>query len=167
MSPKSVKMPSRSKKKQITIHVYDEARKTQKDFHCGLQELLSGMKYFRGYLSDVQNEEVEMSVHCDVKVFEWLLLYIQMETLVDECVTFIAKSINDVTRLPIDLSCLADPLLVKLARATTEDSLETVRKIPQVGGDTAEDAMASSQNSSARQLLVSKMYRLKLEEMLQ
>jgi len=62
---------------RITIHVFDEARNMQQDFTCGLPELLKGMRYFQDYLSGIHNEEVEMSVHCDVVVFEWLLNYVR------------------------------------------------------------------------------------------
>lgn len=35
------------------------------------------MKYFQKYISDsVSSHEIDISVHCDIKIFEWLLKYI-------------------------------------------------------------------------------------------
>ena len=35
------------------------------------------MKYFEKYLLDVTSvDDIDISVHCDVKIFEWLLKYI-------------------------------------------------------------------------------------------
>ena len=40
------------------------------------------MKYFAEYLStDAQRwEEVDISVHCDVQIFEWLMKYVKRST---------------------------------------------------------------------------------------
>ena len=41
------------------------------------------MKYFAEYLStDAQRwEEVDISVHCDVQIFEWLMRYVKRGTI--------------------------------------------------------------------------------------
>eukprot|EP00241_Pyramimonas_parkeae_P003389 CAMPEP_0114227344 /NCGR_PEP_ID=MMETSP0058-20121206/1739_1 /TAXON_ID=36894 /ORGANISM="Pyramimonas parkeae, CCMP726" /LENGTH=716 /DNA_ID=CAMNT_0001338177 /DNA_START=451 /DNA_END=2598 /DNA_ORIENTATION=+ len=178
---------------RITIHVFDEARNMQQDFTCGLPELLKGMRYFQDYLSGIHNEEVEMSVHCDVVVFEWLLNYVEgkkqtrldvancvpilissdflkMDALIDDCVRFVASNLKDVAAMPIDLSCLAEPLLVKLAAECQEDALEAVRAyqdVEDLGGGGSDRDDRSKANSNARQMLVSKLYRLKLERLIQ
>lgn len=68
------------------------------------------MKYFEQYLQDAQSiEDIDISVHCDIKIFEWLMKYLKdneepaldlknvisilissdflgMQKLVDECI---------------------------------------------------------------------------------
>ena len=79
------------------------------------------MAYFKQYLSCdelEEEEEVDISVHCDILVFEWLIQYIsspkkptleihnvvsilisshflQMLSLVDECILFMSKCLNE------------------------------------------------------------------------
>jgi hypothetical protein len=61
----------------IMIHVCDEARGVNRDFPCSRATLLQEMKYFRAYLTSPPGEEVDISVHCDVHIFEWLVKYIE------------------------------------------------------------------------------------------
>lgn len=51
----------------------------KKDFQCARDLLVQEMKYFAEYLStDAQRwEEVDISVHCDVQIFEWLMQYVK------------------------------------------------------------------------------------------
>lgn len=38
------------------------------------------MKYFESALKNMQDgDDFDISVHCDVQIFEWLLLYIEFE----------------------------------------------------------------------------------------
>jgi hypothetical protein len=61
----------------IIIHVCDEGRKIERDFHCKRKILLSEMKYFCSYLSgSTAVEDIDISVHCDVFIFDWLMKYI-------------------------------------------------------------------------------------------
>jgi len=56
--------------------VYDENRNTNKDFKCVRHVLKKYMKYFEKYLNEkTVNEDIDISVHCDIKIFEWLLNY--------------------------------------------------------------------------------------------
>ena len=79
----------------MTIHVFDEPRKCEpknycrrklpvlhpslvavkRDFCCPRDVLVQEMGYFSDYLlSDAQSsDEVDISVHCDIPVFEWLM----------------------------------------------------------------------------------------------
>lgn len=50
-----------------------------------------------------------------------------MDPLIEKCVVYIAEHLPEVTALPVDLSCLAEPLLLGMAAHCTEDSLEAVR----------------------------------------
>ncbi len=50
-----------------------------KDFQCPRHILTKEMRYFDDYLSSSSTgsnwEEVDISVHCDVSVFHWLMSY--------------------------------------------------------------------------------------------
>ncbi len=62
------------------IHVNDEKRKKQKDFRCQFGILLKYMKYFESALKSMnEGDDFDISVHCDIKIFEWLLLYIEFK----------------------------------------------------------------------------------------
>lgn len=54
----------------------------KKDFYCPRDLLIKEMKYFAEYLStDTQRcEEVDISVHCDVQIFDWLIKYVKRGT---------------------------------------------------------------------------------------
>ena len=86
------------------------------------------MKYFERFLAESENgyDDIDISVHCDVEIFEWLMSFIhehdkppeldrsivvsilisseflQMDNLVDICLEHIADSLNDIIKLPID-----------------------------------------------------------------
>ena len=58
----------------------------KRDFQCPRDLLVAEMRYFSEYLStDAQRwEEVDISVHCDVQIFNWLMKYVKrnsMETM--------------------------------------------------------------------------------------
>ena len=61
----------------MVITVNDEIRKMKKDFKCKRMMLLNNMRYFEQYLKDDKSgEQLDISVHCDIKIFEWLLKYV-------------------------------------------------------------------------------------------
>ncbi len=129
----------------VVIHVCDENRKTSRDFVCKRDILVKNMKYFQSFLLENENgyDDIDISVHCDVEIFEWLMTYIhepdkppkleksiivsilisseflQMENLVDICLENMSTSLNEIIKLPIDLSCISDNLLNKLAFKTS------------------------------------------------
>jgi hypothetical protein len=87
-------------------------------------------------------DDIDISVHCDVEIFEWLMKFIhepedppileksivvsilisseflQMDFLVDKCLEHISSSLSEIIKLPIDLSCISEKLLNKLASIT-------------------------------------------------
>ena len=140
---------------KIVIHVCDENRKVDKDFRCDKNILLSQMKYFEKFQPSGTNgnstslEDLDISVHCDVQIFEWLMKYLQrpqfqikflgtsnvisilisaeylqMPKLVDECIEFIKNSILEIMKLPIDTNCIAPHILKKLASITKIEDLD-------------------------------------------
>jgi hypothetical protein len=101
------------------------------------------MKYFERFLAENEsNHDLDIAVHCDIEIFEWLMNYIhsphdkpkldkailisilisseflQMESLVDICLKSIASRLNEIIKLPIDLSCISDKLINQLALLT-------------------------------------------------
>lgn len=51
----------------------------QKDFTIERALLTKHMKYFQKCLKDIPlNEEIDISVHCDAQIFEWLIKYIEI-----------------------------------------------------------------------------------------
>lgn len=54
----------------------------KQDFTCPRDLLVQEMRYFAEYLStDSQRmEEVDISVHCDVQIFDWLMKYVKRTT---------------------------------------------------------------------------------------
>ena len=54
----------------------------KQDFTCTRDLLVKEMKYFAEYLSaDSQRwEDVDISVHCDVQIFDWLMKYVKRGT---------------------------------------------------------------------------------------
>ena len=50
-----------------------------------------------------------------------------MAKLVEICIHFIATKLNEVVWLPIDMSCLSDKLLDKLAESVSIDSLSSLK----------------------------------------
>ena len=96
------------------IRVKDEARSTSQDFRCDKMLLLQGMKYFEKHLAkhDADDlEDIDIAVHCDITIFDWLMKYVhgleppmelktavsilisaeflQMDDLVEESLTFV------------------------------------------------------------------------------
>lgn len=51
----------------------------KEDFTCPRDLLITEMRYFAEYLSvEAQRwEEVDISVHCDVQIFDWLMKYVK------------------------------------------------------------------------------------------
>lgn len=91
----------------IVVHVYDEAKKgkladyfftnislpsilfpnivAKKDFTCPRDLIVEEMRYFADYLStDVHiYDDVDISVHCDIGIFDWLMQYAKRGLLED------------------------------------------------------------------------------------
>eukprot|EP00397_Hematodinium_sp_SG-2012_P043289 GEMP01048096.1.p1 GENE.GEMP01048096.1~~GEMP01048096.1.p1 ORF type:complete len:496 (-),score=80.81 GEMP01048096.1:82-1569(-) len=134
----------------IVIHVCDDASNTSKDFTCSRQELAVHMKYFECYLTD-EYDDLDISVHCDVEVFQWLVDYmqdhekvktltirnvvsilvssefLQMTELLQHCLAFMKEAINQVLRLPIDLNCISTDVVRRLAKKLTDGEIEQLR----------------------------------------
>jgi hypothetical protein len=130
----------------VVIHVCDENQQLSRDFCCKRDILILHMKYFQKFLSENDGngyEDIDISVHCDVEIFEWLMTYIhapenpskidkqilvsilisseflQMDQLVEHCIAQMTQNLNDIIKLPIDLSCISEKLINRIAALTT------------------------------------------------
>ncbi|KAF5401942.1 hypothetical protein PHET_04917 [Paragonimus heterotremus] len=153
------KEPDEIAENLVTIRVRDEAKGGQRDFICDRDLLISEMRYFRSYLMDDANTfvpNVEILVHCDVKVFEWLMRYVkrrkepknyqecwlsvsnvlallissdflQMDSLLDKCVAYFCEHINAIIASPCSLSCLTDTLLQRIVKQLDVVELEKMK----------------------------------------
>eukprot|EP00501_MAST-03F_sp_TOSAG23-6_P002534 GSMAST32.ASY1.ANO1.2673.1 assembled CDS len=124
----------------ILIHVCDEPRQINRDFVCKKDILLKEMKYFSKYLDGTgAYDDIDISVHCDVTIFEWLVQYIHktntlpklntnivvsilissdflgMDNLVTKCIEFVGNNLQAIVNLPLDLNCLSSDLCRRLA----------------------------------------------------
>ena len=143
----------------IIIHVCDEAKKLNKNFNCPRDLLVKEMKYFAQYLifDHQQLEEVDISVHCDVEIFDWLMRYVKrstnlidqsevpklesnnvvsilissdflkMDSLVEECVAFFHKNMSAVLSTPCNMNCINKQLCARIASKFDHNELEQVR----------------------------------------
>lgn len=124
------------------------------------------MKYFDKFLAENESgyDDIDISVHCDVEIFEWLMNYIhekvdtelsssssssvkpplqidksilisilisseflQMDSLVDICVQNVSSNLNEIIKLPIDLSCISEKLVNRIASITPSRVLADTR----------------------------------------
>ncbi|KAG9397433.1 Protein of unknown function DUF3342 [Carpediemonas membranifera] len=131
----------------VTINVHDEGRGVDKQFTLPQRVLVEQMKYFANCLQRQHStsfDDIDISVHCDVSVFQWLVQYcvgptdpkldvrsvvsitisaefLQMDRLVSECVQFIAQHLQAVLELPLDLSCISLTLVTRIAQLVTPE----------------------------------------------
>ena len=52
------------------------------------------MKYFEKYLTEATSvDDIDISVHCDIKIFEWLMKYLKQKDSGDKPITIYASAI--------------------------------------------------------------------------
>ncbi|VTJ87112.1 Hypothetical predicted protein [Marmota monax] len=143
----------------MVIHVCDEGKNLKEDFICPRDLLISEMKYFAEYLSmDAQRwEEVDISVHCDVHIFNWLIKYVKrntkenkgcemptlepgnvisilisseflkMDSLVEQCIQYCHKNMNAIVATPCNMNCINANLLTRIADLFTHDEIDDLK----------------------------------------
>ncbi|KAB1267237.1 hypothetical protein Cadr_000018210 [Camelus dromedarius] len=117
------------------------------------------MKYFAEYLSmDAQRwEEVDISVHCDVHIFNWLIKYVKrntkenkdcemptlepgnvisilisseflkMDSLVEQCIQYCHKNMNAIVATPCNMNCINANLLTRIADLFTHNEVDDLK----------------------------------------
>lgn len=107
------------------------------------------------YFSEQKLEDMDISVHCDLLIFEWLMKWVkrdslstedypslepsnvipilvsasflQMEPLLLDCLSFCHARLNEIVKSSSNLSCLNDGIITRLAAMFTNLELELVR----------------------------------------
>ena len=110
------------------------------------------MKYFEKHLNSADSaEDIDISVHWDVTIFEWLMNYINnrnpkltkqnvipilisaeflvIKRLIDEWIKFFINNIAEVSRVPIDMSCLSSSIIKKLADSISLEELNSSKDL--------------------------------------
>ncbi|XP_023576624.1 uncharacterized protein KIAA1841 homolog [Octodon degus] len=143
----------------MVIHVCDEGKNLKEDFICPRDLLISEMKYFAEYLSmDAQRwEEVDISVHCDVHIFNWLIKYVKrntkenkdcemptlepgnvisilisseflkMDSLVEQCIEYCHRNMNAIVATPCNMNCINANLLTRIADLFTHNEVDDLK----------------------------------------
>ncbi|RXM35077.1 hypothetical protein EOD39_4341 [Acipenser ruthenus] len=143
----------------MVIHVCDEAKSLKQDFVCPRDLLINEMKYFAEYLSvDAQRwEEVDISVHCDVQIFDWLMNYVKrngtstenndqpklepsnvisilisseflkMDSLVEECIQFCHKHMSEIVATPCSMNCINSDLATRISDLFTHNEADDIK----------------------------------------
>uniref|UniRef100_A0A4W3GMA5 SANT and BTB domain regulator of CSR n=1 Tax=Callorhinchus milii TaxID=7868 RepID=A0A4W3GMA5_CALMI len=143
----------------MVIHVCDEAKNLKRDYVCPRDLLISEMKYFAEYLSvDSQRwEEVDISVHCDVHIFDWLMNYVKrklhhpghkerpklepsnvisilisseflkMDSLVEECIHYCHNNMNAIVATSCNMNCINGTLTTRIVDLFTHNEADEVK----------------------------------------
>lgn len=69
---------------EVVIHVCDEIKNLKKDFRCSQKLLVSKMGYFAEVTTGQKLEDMDISVHCDVTIFDWLMRWVKKESTSEE-----------------------------------------------------------------------------------
>lgn len=108
------------------------------------------MKYFEKHLKMTDSaDDIDISVHCDIKIFEWLMDYINdrnpklqvnnvipilisadflvMGRLIEDCISFIVKNLSEIVKIPIDMSCLNQSALKSISESVTLEELDACK----------------------------------------
>ncbi|CAH2052631.1 unnamed protein product, partial [Iphiclides podalirius] len=140
---------------EVEIHVCDEVKGLKKDFKCPQKLLVSKIGYFADVTAGQRLEDMDISVHCDIQIFDWLMRWVkrdtilvadwpildphnvvpilvsasflQMEPLLHDCLIYCHAHMNEIVKTSTNLACLSDTLLTRLAAMYTNAELEAVR----------------------------------------
>ena len=197
----TAKEQTEPKENEVKLRVYDEGTQTEKEFFCDTKLLLAHMSYFKKYLNE--SDDTDILIHCDIYVFTWLMRYVkaqqredlpalndenclpvliasnflEMATLVSECVSYIARRFLRLLRMPTDLNFLTQDLVRQLAEECTVETLEDVwREVEEPGrrprghkpGDRERQvSMGGEVKSLGARTLLDRLYEHKLDSLLE
>lgn len=113
------------------------------------------MGYFAEVTTGQKLEDMDISVHCDIGIFEWLMrwvkrdqvlegdrpvldpqcaipvlvsaAFLQMEPLLADCLLFCHEHMNEILKTPTSMSCLNDAVLTRLAAMYTNTEIESIK----------------------------------------
>ncbi|XP_026466014.1 uncharacterized protein KIAA1841 homolog [Ctenocephalides felis] len=143
-------------KETVVIHVCDESKNTTRDFRCSQKLLVQQMGYFADVQAGQKLEDMDISVHCDISIFDWLMrwvkrdqnnmddwpvldaanvtpilvsaTFLRMQPLVLDCLMYCHGNLSEVIRASTGtMTCLNDTIITRLAAMYTNMELEAVR----------------------------------------
>ncbi|XP_018562047.1 uncharacterized protein KIAA1841 homolog [Anoplophora glabripennis] len=154
-SDSSIKPTITKTDSEVEIHVCDEVKNMKKTFVCNQKLLIEKMGYFAEVTLGQRLEDMDISVHCDIGIFEWLMrwvkkdafleddcpeldaqcvipilvsaAFLQMEPLLNDCLLFCHRHMNEILRTTSNLSCLNDSVLTRLAAMYTNVEVESIK----------------------------------------
>ncbi|KAL6256822.1 hypothetical protein P5V15_011761 [Pogonomyrmex californicus] len=140
---------------EVEIHVCDEDKNIRKNFRCPQKLLIQKMCYFADITAGQKLDEIDISVHCDVVIFDWLMrwvkkdiikksewpvleannvipimvsaCFLQMEPLLENCLQYCHDNMSDILKTSTVLTCLDDNLLTRLAELFTNEDVEMLK----------------------------------------
>lgn len=141
---------------ELTIHVCDEVKGVSRDFTCPQKLLVSKMGYFADITNGQKLEDMDISVHCDLEIFDWLIKWVkkemmaspdnwpklsalnvipilvsasflQMEPLLCDCLSYCHAHLSEIVKVSPNLGCLNDNIISRLASMFTNLELEMVK----------------------------------------
>lgn len=147
---------TKSAEPELTIHVCDEVKGVSRDFTCPQKLLVSKMGYFADITSGQKLEDMDISVHCDLEIFDWLIKWVkkemlasqdnwpklsasnvipilvsasflQMEPLLLDCLSYCHAHLSEIVKVSPNLGCLNDNIITRLAAMFTNLELEMVK----------------------------------------
>ncbi|XP_076661028.1 uncharacterized protein LOC143364685 isoform X5 [Halictus rubicundus] len=149
------KTNKRSLENEVEIHVCDEEKNIKKNFHCPQKLLIQKMRYFADITAGQKLEEIDISVHCDIVIFDWLMRWVkkdmtkksewpvlepcnvipimvsasflQMEPLLENCLQYCHDNMSDILKTSTILTCLDDNLLTRLVERFTNEDVEALK----------------------------------------
>ncbi|XP_076282473.1 uncharacterized protein LOC143209979 isoform X3 [Lasioglossum baleicum] len=149
------KTNKRSMENEVEIHVCDEEKNIKKNFHCPQKLLIQKMRYFADITAGQKLEEIDISVHCDIVIFDWLMRWVkrdmtkksewpvlepcnvipimvsasflQMEPLLENCLQYCHDNMSDILKTSTILTCLDDNLLTRLVERFTNEDVEALK----------------------------------------
>uniref|UniRef100_A0A182WCT7 DUF3342 domain-containing protein n=1 Tax=Anopheles minimus TaxID=112268 RepID=A0A182WCT7_9DIPT len=150
-----IAIPDSRAEPEVIIHVCDEVKGSSRDFSCPQKLLITKMGYFADVTAGQRLEDMDISVHCDLQIFEWLMKWVkkesvaqdewpaldpsnvipilvsasflQMEPLLLDCLSFCHARLNEVVKASANLACLNDSIITRLAAMFTNLELEVVK----------------------------------------
>lgn len=150
-----IKINKKLLENDVEIHVCDEDKNIKKNFRCPQKLLIQKMCYFADVTAGQKLDEIDISVHCDVVIFDWLMrwvkkdiikksewpvleasnvipimvsaCFLQMEPLLENCLQYCHDNMSDILKTSTILSCLDDNLLTRLAELFTNEDVEILK----------------------------------------
>ena len=175
---------------EVKLRVFDEGLQKEKEFYCETKLLLAHMSYFRKYLTE--SDDTDILIHCDIYVFSWLMKYVkskevedlpvfndenclpvliasnflEMRTLVGECVSYIADHFKKLLHMPTDLNFLTQELVNQLADEMDVVTLEEVWQEIESSGRHPKSKANDEVKSLGAKNLLDKLYERKLAKII-